>query len=108
LLPLRHCSREPPTAARRLRSAVPGLLVWLDPQTIHELVEAAEQIDDRHELEDALIVQPQLPHRGSVDLQSIGAGVHRRDGDGDDLLGQATDLPEPNMTALTFRQLASR
>ena len=38
-------------------SPVPGLLVHLDAQAVHQLVKAAEEIDDRHQLQDAVIVQ---------------------------------------------------
>jgi hypothetical protein len=37
-------------------SAVPGLFVRLDLQAVHQLVEAAEQVDHCHELEDRRIV----------------------------------------------------
>src|SRR6266545_1798864 len=74
-------------------SAVPGLLVGLDAEPVHQLVETAEQLDDRHELKDPLVVQSQLLHRRSVDLQSVVAAVDRRHRHGDDLLGQPVELP---------------
>jgi hypothetical protein len=63
---LAHCEWR--TATLFSSSAVPGLLVGLDLKAVHQLVEAAEQIDDGHQLEDSFVVQSQLPHRGSVNL----------------------------------------
>ena len=75
------------TASRQdLASAMPRLLISLNLQAAHQLAESAEQIDNGHQLENRVIVQPQLPHRGSVYFQSVVAAVHCRHGDGDDLL----------------------
>src|SRR6266536_5898847 len=79
---VRPCSRH----GRRRCSTVPGLLVQLDAESVHQLVEASEQVHDSHEFEDAFVVQPKLPHRGSVHLESINTRVYGRDGDRDDLL----------------------
>ena len=66
--------------SRRLRypaSPVPRLLVGLDLEAIHQLVVAAEQVDDGQHRHDPFVIQPVLPQRGSVDTQSVVAGVNR-------------------------------
>ena len=52
-------------------SPVPGLFIRLDLKPLQQIVEAAEEIDHRHQLNDSLIVQTQLPHRGSVHGDSV-------------------------------------
>lgn len=74
-------------------SAVPRLLVRLYLKAVHELVEAAEQVDYGHQLQNSFVVQTQLLHRRSMDLQSVVAGVHCGNRDGDDLLGQSIEFP---------------
>ncbi len=59
------------TASDSLTSTVPGLFIRLDLQTVQQLIEAAEEIDHRHHFDDPLVVQSQLPHRGSMDVDSI-------------------------------------
>src|SRR5690349_18697134 len=76
----------------RLASTVPGLLVRFDPESIHELIEAAEQVHDRHQFKDTFVVKPELPRRGSVHVESIDAAVDRRDGHGNDLLRERVEL----------------
>lgn len=89
-------------------STVPRLLVRLDEQTVHELVQAAKQVDNCHQLDDGFVVQAQLLHRRSMDSQSIVAAVHRGDGDGDDLLRQGSSFFDSTITALTLFQFAFR
>ncbi len=62
-------------------------------QAVHQLAKAAEQVDHGHQLEHGLGVQPQLLHRRSVDPESVVAPIHRRDGDCNDLFGQAVEFP---------------
>ena len=75
-----------------LPSPIPGLLISLDGQSVHQLVEAAEQIDDGHQLQHPFIIQTQLPHRGSVNVQSVLAAVDRGHGNRNDLLRQTVKL----------------
>ena len=65
-----------PTARRRLPSAVPGFLVGFDAEPIHQLVVPAEEVHDGHQFEYAFVVQTELPHRGSVHVESIDTAVH--------------------------------
>ena len=65
------------TAFESSSSPVPGLLVRLDPQAIHQLAETTEQINDRHQLQYGFIIQPQLLHRRSMDLESVPAAKDR-------------------------------
>jgi hypothetical protein len=83
-------------------SAVPGLLVRLDLQAVHQPVEPAEQVDHRHELEDRRIIQTQLLHRRSVNLESVSAPLYRRHNDRDDLLGEAIELARGKHDGLDF------
>lgn len=60
----RECSRHSFSGSA---SPIPWFFVRFDLQAVIELVEAREQVDHGHDLEDCLIIQPELPHRGSVD-----------------------------------------
>ena len=90
-----------------LASAVPWFFVGLDLKTFQEIVKATEKVDHRHQFDDCFIVQPQLPHRGSVDMDSILTthdGGHRNC---DDLLGHAVQFPGvghdyPNLVPVGF------
>ena len=80
------------TASKFLTSAMPGPFIDFDLQTTQELIEAAEQIDNGHYLENAFLIQSELPHRGSMDSDSVFTPHHGRDGNCDDFLGQAIEL----------------
>ena len=69
-------------------STEPGLLIGLDAQPLHEAVQPAEEVHDAHHFEDRFVIESELLQRRSVDLHSIVTGVHRRDRNGADLLGQ--------------------
>ena len=56
---------------RGLASPIPWLFVRLHLQAIQELVESCEQVDDGHEFYYPLVVESQLPHRGSMHLNSV-------------------------------------
>lgn len=73
VLRLCRCSRH----LHRRPSAIPGLLVGLYLEPIHQLVEATEQVHDSHQLQYGCIIQPQLLHRRSVHLQSVRAALYR-------------------------------
>ena len=80
------------TASPGSSSPVPRLLVGFDLEPIHEPVESTEEIDDGHQLKDAFVVETELPHRGSMDGQSVVTRVHRGNGYRDDLFGKAVQL----------------
>ena len=48
-----ECSRHSDGRA----SSIPGFLIALDSQAVHQLVEATEQINHRHEFEHSLVIQ---------------------------------------------------
>ncbi len=64
------------TAFRLPASAIPGFFVRLNLQAIVELVETTEQIDDGHQFEYGFIVQAQIPHRGSMNRDSVITAAH--------------------------------
>ncbi len=63
------------TAFMVLASPIPWLLVYLHLQPVEQLVQSGEQIDDRHEFQHTFIVQPKLPHRGSMNFNSVLASA---------------------------------
>ncbi len=65
------------TAFLVLPSPVPRFLVHLHLQALQQLVQAGENVHHRHEFEYALIIQPELPHRGSVNFNSVLAPANR-------------------------------
>ena len=84
---------ERDTALEYLASAIPRLLVRLDLKPFEEIVEATEQIDHSHQFNDCLIVQAQLPHRGSVNVDSVFATVDGGHRQCDYFFGQGIQLP---------------
>ena len=48
-----ECSRHSDGRA----SSIPGFLIELDSQAVHQLVEATEQINHRHQFEHGLVIQ---------------------------------------------------
>ena len=75
------------TALDQLSSTVPWLIVHFHLKTRQQFVQSAEQIHDSHKLQDSLVIQALLPHRGSMDRDSVVASHHSGNGNRYDLLG---------------------
>ena len=80
------------TAFQLLPSPVPRFIIHFNLQSVHQFVEAAEKIDHSHDFEYRFVIEPQLPHRGNVDRESVVASHYGRHGYGYDLLGQTVKL----------------
>ncbi len=59
------------TAFGQLTSAVPGLLIYLHLQAVHQFIEAHKEIDHCHHLKNTFVVQSQLLRRRSMNGESV-------------------------------------
>ena len=59
------------TVSVLLTSPIPWLFIRFHLQAVHKFVEADEQVDHRHYLEETFIIQSQLPRRGSMNGESV-------------------------------------
>ena len=76
------------TAFKFLASPVPGLFVHFYLQSVQKLIEPTEQLNNTHELKYSFVIQPELPHRESMNRDSILTPIHCRYSDSDDFLGE--------------------
>lgn len=63
-----ECPRH---SVARAASPVPWLFVRLHLQPVVEFVETGEQVNNGHQFEYRLVIQSQVPHRGSVHPYSV-------------------------------------